>query len=156
MPKTAAPPVGVLASALRVAVVRLNRRLRYKVDNIDSAIATSGGCASVSMAQRAALFTLDRLGPMAPGALAAHEKVQPPSMTRVLAALEEKALVARRPHPSDGRQVIVELTRDGEALLEKEVRAREAWLCQQISGLPREDRETLQAAVEVINRLVDA
>lgn len=153
VPKTAAPPVGVLASALRIAVVRLNRRLRYRTDTTDPVAAAI--IAAVPMNQRAALSTLDRHGPMTPGALAAHEQVQPPSMTRVLVGLEERGLVTRRPHPTDGRQVIVAVTDAGEELLEREVRAREAWLCQRIKELPREDRETLAGAVEVINRLVD-
>lgn len=153
MPKTAAPPIGVLASALRIAVVRLNRRLRYRTDTTDPVAAAI--ITAVPMNQRAALSTLDRQGPMTPSSLAAHEQVQPPSMTRVLAGLEERGLVCRRPHPTDGRQVIVAVTDAGEELLEREVQAREAWLCQRITELSREDRETLTAAVEVINRLVD-
>lgn len=92
---------------------------------------------------------------MTPGELAAHEKVQPPSMTRVLASLEERGLVVRAPHPSDGRQVIVALTDAGTTLIE-EVRAREAWLSQRLKELSNKDRETLQAAIEVINKLIDA
>src|SRR6266508_2641752 len=93
VPRTAAPE-SVLASALRLAVVRLNRRMRAQ--RVDS---------SVTISQLAAMSTLDFHGPLTPGELAAHEKVQPPSMTRVLAGLEEMGLVARRPHPTDGRQV---------------------------------------------------
>jgi len=99
--------------------------------------------------------TLSRFGPMTPGALAAHEKVQPPSMTRVLAALEDRGLVQRAPHPTDGRQVIVALTDAGDTLIE-EVRAREAWLSQRLKELSTEDRETLRAAIEVIDKLIDS
>ena len=91
-----------LASALRLSVVRLNRRLRgQRADT------------SVTLTQLAALSTLKRHGALTPGELAAHEKVQPPSMTRVLAALDERGLVLRRPHPTDGRQALVELTAAG-------------------------------------------
>src|SRR6266545_333339 len=123
VPRTAAPE-SVLASALRLAVVRLNRRMRAQ--RVDS---------SVTISQLAAMSTLDFHGPLTPGELAAHEKVQPPSMTRVLAGLEEMGLVARRPHPTDGRQVIVELTAAGKQLCRDEVRRK---------------------AVEVINRMVES
>jgi DNA-binding MarR family transcriptional regulator len=99
--------------------------------------------------------TLIRFGPMTPGELAAHEKVQPPSMTRVLASLEERGLVARAPHPTDGRQVIVALTEAGTKLIE-EVRAREAWLSQRLKKLSNEDREILRAAIEVMDQLIDS
>jgi len=61
----------------------------------------------------------------------------------------------RAAHPSDGRQVIVALTDAGTTLVE-EVRAREAWLSQRLKELSTEDRETLRAAIEVINKLVDS
>lgn len=144
MSKTAAPPIGALSSSLRLAVVRLNRRLRSQRAD-----------PSVTLTHIAAMNTLDRFGPMTPGELAAHEKVQPPSMTRVLAALEQRQLVIRAPHPTDGRQVIVALTDAGTKLIE-EVRAREAWLSQRLKELPSEDRETLRAAIEVIDKLVDS
>jgi DNA-binding MarR family transcriptional regulator len=143
MPKTVMP-VGTLASSLRLAVIRLNRRLRSQ--RVDP---------SVTHTHIAAMNTLGGFGPMTPGELAAHEKVQPPSMTRVLASLEERGLVVRAPHPTDGRQVIVALTDAGTTLIE-EVRAREAWLSQRLKELSNKDRETLQAAIEVINKLIDA
>ncbi len=65
---------------------------------------------------------------MTPRELADHEKVQPPSMTRVLAYLEERGLVARSPHPTDGRQVVLNATDEGAALLADERRRKEAWL----------------------------
>ncbi|MGI9093857.1 MAG: MarR family winged helix-turn-helix transcriptional regulator [Mycobacteriales bacterium] len=136
---------GGLAGALRLSVVRLNRRLRSQ--RADT---------SVTLTQVAALSTLRHHGRMSPGALAAHEKVQPPSMTRVLAALEERGLVTRRAHPHDRRQAIVELTDVGTKIVDEEVRAREAWLCQRIQGIPEQDRQTLRAAVEVINRIVES
>jgi len=144
VPRTAAPE-SVLASALRLTVVRLNRRLRAQ--RADT---------SVTLTQLAAMSTLDSHGPQTPGALAAHEKVQPPSMTRVLAALEEKGLVLRQPHPTDGRQVIVELSPAGKRLCRDEVRLREAWLSRRVGELDLEDREVLRKAVDVINRMVES
>jgi DNA-binding MarR family transcriptional regulator len=132
-----------LASALRLSVVRLNRRLRaQRADQ------------TVTLTQLAALSTLKAHGPLTPGELAAYEKVQPPSMTRVLAALEERGLVDRSPHPSDGRQALVELTEAGRDLLDQEVRMREAWLSRRLAELTDEERAVLIAASELIDRLV--
>jgi DNA-binding MarR family transcriptional regulator len=132
-----------LASSLRLSVVRLNRRLRgQRADT------------TVTLTQLAALSTLKRHGALTPGELAAHEKVTPPSMTRVLAALEERELVSRRAHPTDGRQALVELTDAGRDLLHGEVRAREAWLARRLAELSDADREVLRAASAVIEKLV--
>jgi DNA-binding MarR family transcriptional regulator len=132
-----------LASSLRLSVVRLNRRLRgQRADT------------SVTLTQLAALSTLKRHGALTPGELAAHEKVQPPSMTRVLAVLEERGLVSRRPHPTDGRQALVELTDAGLDLLHGEVLAREAWLARRLAELSDEERDVLRAASDVIDKLV--
>jgi DNA-binding MarR family transcriptional regulator len=134
-----------LASALRLSIVRLNRRLRAQ--RADT---------SVTLTQLAALSTLKTHGALTPGELAAHEKVQPPSMTRVLARLEEHGLVSRRPHPTDGRQSVVELTTAGRELLAQEVRMREAWLARRLAELTAEEREVLRAASAVIDKLVTA
>lgn len=135
----------MLASALRLAVVRLNRRMRAQRAN-----------SAVTISQLAAMSTLDFHGPLTPGELAAHEKVQPPSMTRVLAGLEDIGLVRRQPHPTDGRQVIVQLTDAGKQLCRDEVRMREAWLSRRVAELDPEDREVLRRAVEVINAMVES
>jgi DNA-binding MarR family transcriptional regulator len=86
-----------LASKLRLAVVRLNRKLRAQ--RISD---------SVTLTQLSAMSALHKCGPLTPGQLAAKEGVQPPSMTRVIAALEALGYVERKPHPTDGRQAIVE------------------------------------------------
>lgn len=91
---------------------------------------------------------------MTPGALAAKERVQPPSMTRVISALSEMHLVNRDPHPTDGRQVIVSLADAGSALLQNENSAREAWMSQQLSGLDAEQLRVLTDAVTIMKQLV--
>jgi DNA-binding MarR family transcriptional regulator len=131
-----------LASRLRVAVVRLNRRLRAQ--SSDSVI---------TLSQISALSCLHKAGPMTPGELATREGVQPPSMTRVIAALEELGLVSRRAHPTDGRQAIVELTVAGHAKIEEEVSARERWLDHQLADLTEQERAELSHAAEVIDRI---
>ncbi|HEV2778182.1 MAG TPA: MarR family transcriptional regulator [Actinophytocola sp.] len=131
-----------LASRLRLAVVRLNRRLRAQRTST-----------SVTLTQFSALSSLKKCGPMTPGELAAKEVVQPPSMTRVIAALEELGYVSRRPHPTDGRQSIVELTESGLAYVLADISAREAWLDKRLAELSDAERDTLAEAAEIIDRM---
>jgi DNA-binding MarR family transcriptional regulator len=131
-----------LASRLRLAVVRLNRRLRAQRTS-----------SSVTLTQYSALSSLKKCGAMTPGELAAKEVVQPPSMTRVIAALEDSGYVSRRPHPTDGRQSIVELTESGDALVVADISAREAWLDKRLAELTDAERATLGEAAEIIDRM---
>ena len=131
-----------LAHDLRLAVMRFSRRLRNQ--RVDT---------SVTLTHLAALSTLKRHGPMSPGELAAHERVQPPSMTRVVVALEGMGLVTRTPHATDGRQVIIGLTPGADELLSAEARAREAWLSERLQELPPEEREVLREAAVIIDKL---
>jgi DNA-binding MarR family transcriptional regulator len=132
-----------LASDLSLAVVRLTRHLRGR--RVD---------AQVSLTQLSALATLARDGAMTPGNLAAREKVQPPSMTRVIASLVELGLVERAPHPTDGRQIIVTLSDAGHALIADETHAREAWMNERLSGLDESELKTLRDAVGIITAIV--
>jgi DNA-binding MarR family transcriptional regulator len=131
-----------LAHDLRLAVMRLSRRLRNQ--RVDT---------SVTLTHLAALSTLKQRGPMSPGELANHERVQPPSMTRVVVALEGMGLVTRTPHPTDGRQVVIELTPAAEDLLGAEARAREAWLTGHLQDLTPEERTVLREAAVIIDKL---
>lgn len=131
-----------LAGRLRLAVVRLNRRLRAQ-----------SGDSVITLSQLSALSTLSKCDSMTPGDLAAREGVQPPSMTRVIAALEGRGLVVRRPHPTDGRQAIVEVTQAGQERIDEEISARERWLDQQLRDLTEEERAVLSRATEIIDRL---
>jgi DNA-binding MarR family transcriptional regulator len=131
-----------LAHDLRLAVMRFSRRLRNQ--RVDT---------SVTLTHLAALSTLKRNGPMSPGELAAQERVQPPSMTRVVVALEGMGLVTRTPHPTDGRQVIIGLTPAAEELLTEEARAREAWLSGRLQELTAEERAVLREAAEIMEKL---
>lgn len=131
-----------LASRLRLAVVRLNRRLRAQRTG-----------QSATLTQISALSTLYKCGALTPGQLAAKEGVQPPSMTRVIAALEELGYVDRRPHPTDGRQAIVEVSEAGAAFVHEAISAREAWLDERLAELSAEERELLSRAAEIIDRM---
>jgi DNA-binding MarR family transcriptional regulator len=138
------PPASdtALASALRLAVMRLARRMRS--ERADS---------SLTLTQLAALATVERHGPLTPRELAAAERVQPPSMTRIAASLEAEGLLTRTDHPTDGRQVLLAISPAGIALLREDRRRREAWLAQRLRELEPEDREVLRRAAAVLDRL---
>lgn len=108
---------------------------------------------SLSATQYAALRTVSRRAAMTPGELAEHEKVQPPSMTRVIAALEERGLLTRSPHPTDRRQVVLSLTAAGDKLLKEERRRKEAWLAQRLAELTPEEQTILRQAAPILERL---
>ncbi len=135
-------PASQLSSELRNSVMRLARRLR--AERADS---------SLTLNQLATLATLDRHGPLTPGALAAHERVQPPSMTRILGALEERGLVERARHASDGRQQVVSLTDEALRMLREDRRRRDAWLACRLAELTPDERAALYAAAPVLDRL---
>jgi DNA-binding MarR family transcriptional regulator len=136
-----------LASSLRISVGRLARRLRVE--------RTVPGTAEpfLSDTQFAALASLEKHGTMSPGELAEHEKVQPPSMTRVIAALEEWQLVTRAAHPSDKRQVVLTVTTAGRDLVIKSRRRRDAWLARRLAELTPQERATLRAAAPILEKL---
>ena len=131
-----------LASELRMSVMRLTRRLRAERPDM-----------GLSLTQISALGTIDRHGPMTPREVADHERVQPPSMTRILAGLEERALIVRTAHPSDGRQQLVSMARAGHDLLREDRRRREAWLALRLVELTPQERAVLYAAVPIIDRI---
>lgn len=134
-----------LASALRLSVTRLARRMRN--ERTDT---------SLTLSQLAALATLERHGPLTPRELAAHEKVQPPSLTRIAAQLEASGLLSRTGHPTDGRQVLLAASDAGRALLREDRRRREAWLARQLADLPAEDLATLARAAALLDGLASS
>jgi DNA-binding MarR family transcriptional regulator len=74
----------------------------------------------------------------------------------VLTSLQDAGLVARAPHPSDGRQALVSVTPDGSALLREDRRRREAWLATQLAALDDDERALLRAAAPLLDRLASA
>lgn len=131
-----------LATALRVSLARLNRRLRRQ-----------GAAHPLTPTQFATLAAVERHSAITPGELAELEKVQPPSMTRVIAALEERGLLHRTPHPTDRRQVTVTVTEAGQTLLKEERRRKEAWLTRQLKELTPEERSILRQAAPILEKL---
>ncbi|MCK9875124.1 MarR family transcriptional regulator [Frankia sp. Ag45/Mut15] len=130
-----------LASALRLSVMRLSRRMRQERSS------------RLTPTQTSALASLERHGPMTLGEIAAHERVQPPSMTRVIAHLAIEGFVERRPHPTDGRQVIVEVTEHGRDLLADDRRRRDEWLTARLSQLSSEDLAALNQAASILDAI---
>jgi DNA-binding MarR family transcriptional regulator len=135
-----------LATALRISVSRLARRLRAERIAL-------GLQPDLSDTQLGALATLVNHGPMTPGELAEHEKVQPPSMTRVIAVLEDRSLVIRAPHSTDRRQVVLTVTDGGRDLVYQARRLREAWLARRLRELTPQERATLRAAAPILEKL---
>ncbi len=131
-----------LSSELRLSVMRLARRLRQQ--RTDETYTPS---------QLSALAALERAGSLTPGELAAAERVQPPSMTRVVAVLEQAGLVRRTAHATDGRLAVLSVTPDGTKLLAADRRRRDAWLTQRLRDLTTAELEVLRAAAPLIERL---
>lgn len=136
-----------LATAMRISISRLARRLRVE------RLGFGGTETALSDIQLAALAALERHDSMTPGELAEHEKVQPPSMTRVIAVLEERGLVRREPHATDRRQVILTVTDDGRDLVQRVRRRREAWLAQRLQELAPAERQVLRAAAPILEKI---
>jgi DNA-binding MarR family transcriptional regulator len=132
---------------MRISISRLARRLRVE------RLGLGGTETVVSDIQLAALAALARHDSMTPGELADHEKVQPPSMTRVIAVLEERGLVKREPHPTDRRQVILTVTGEGRDLVQRVRRRREAWLAQRLQELTPDERQVLRAAAPILEKI---
>jgi DNA-binding MarR family transcriptional regulator len=142
-PETAHRETGSpLAGDLRIAVMRLARRLRNERADVD-----------LTLTQLSALAALDRCGPTTPGHLASVERVQPPSMTRVLAGLHDRGLIERTPHPTDGRQVLVSATEEAKILLQADRRRREAWLAQRLATLDAAERRAVRDVLPILQSL---
>jgi DNA-binding MarR family transcriptional regulator len=136
---------------MRISISRLARRLR-----VEQRIGSGGPDPALSDIQLAALSALERHETMTPGELADYEKVQPPSMTRVIAVLEERGLVRRSAHPTDRRQVVLTVTDEGRALVDRVRRRKEAWLTLRMQELSPEEVEILRAAAPILEKLSQA
>ena len=136
------PDIAPLANELRLAIHRMTRRLRQQHPDDE-----------LTLTQLSALAIVWREGPLTAGDLAAREQVRPPSITRVVDGLEGLGVVRRRENPADGRQVLVEITPLGAQRMEEVVKARAAWLAQQLTTLSAKDCEVLAKAAAILNEL---
>jgi DNA-binding MarR family transcriptional regulator len=132
-----------VAHELRPVVMRLARSLRHvRDDSLD-----------LQTNQLSAMAVLLNDGDMLMGRLAATEKMQPPSMTRIVNGLEQRGYVARRPDPRDGRQCLVTLTQAGREVILANRRRRDEWLTVRIAELDPAEREVLRQAVAILAKV---
>ena len=131
-----------LAAELRVSLMKAARRLRAQKSD-----------AELSDAQYSVLAVIDRQGPSTPRTLATVERVQPPSMTKILAALSDRGLIHRATDPADGRQVIVDLTPLGRDSVRETRRRRNAWLAERLAELSEDERAVLASASQILRRI---
>ena len=132
-----------LASRLRVDLARVARRLRQAADS------------GLSPSQTSALATIERCGPMTPSELAAAERVQRPTVTRLLSRLEELRLITRTPDPADGRSTLLAVTADGSSLLASARTRKDVFLSERLAGLSAADRATLERAAELLEGMLE-
>jgi DNA-binding MarR family transcriptional regulator len=133
-----------LASRLRLTIARTARRLRQEAGT------------DLSPSLTAALATIGRHGPLTPSELAARERIQRPTATRLLARLEDAGLAARTRDPQDGRSSLVAVTPAGHALLEELRTRKTAFLAARLDSLGPEDRATLARATEILDGVLEA
>ncbi|KAB1904623.1 MarR family transcriptional regulator [Micromonospora sp. AMSO1212t] len=138
-------PPAQLAPQLRNAITRLNRRVRQ-----------ARPVGDLTVTQLSALTSLNLAGALTPRELADVERVQPPTMTKIVSKLEERGLVQRTPHPTDGRQVILAATEGGRAVLEQFDQARDEWLATRLAALTEDERETLRRAADILQGIARA
>ncbi|QNH11938.1 MarR family transcriptional regulator [Xanthomonas sp. SI] len=106
--------------------------------------------------QTVALAQLEKAGPMTTADLARAAALKPQSMGATLAGLERDGLIERRPHPTDGRQVLFALTADGVEARRKRSAAKQQWLLAAVAKLDPTEQQTLMAAAALIKRLGEA
>ena len=143
-PDTLLSPEPVVAE-LSLAIGQLVRRLRMEENP-----------GELTLSQITALARLDRSGAMTTADLARSEFVKPQSMGTTLADLEQEGLVRRRPHPTDGRQVLFELTAEGTEARRQRKIAKHEWLVTAMAKLGPAEQQTLVAAAALIKRLAES
>jgi DNA-binding MarR family transcriptional regulator len=109
----------------------------------------------LSLTESAVLARLGREGPATTAELARAEGMRPQSMSAVVATLEERGLIERKPHPSDGRQMNIALTEKGAAVRSSTNDLKRAWLAQATARLEDDDRRILTRAGDILKRLLE-
>jgi len=131
------------AQNLAASIARLNRRLRQERRS------------ELTPTQLSVLSVVRKIGPATPSAIAALERVQPPSITRTLTGLVDGGYALKSPDPHDGRQVQIKISALGETTLANERSRRDQWLARQLDELALEDRATLRQAAKIMRDLAD-
>jgi DNA-binding MarR family transcriptional regulator len=141
-PDAGLSPNDDVASRLRVAVNRLNRKLRQQ------------SLAGLSPAQASALGTVNRLRSPTLGELAAAELVQPPTVTRLVTSLESAGLVERETDGIDRRVVRVRITAEGRRNLQRIRTLKNAFLTRQLAALDPDELARAEALASLLEHLV--
>lgn len=142
-PATSRQPTEAEVTRLRLCVLRLARRLRQH---------TSHG---ITHSQLSALATVDRHGPLSLGELAQLENVQPPSISRIVAALEGDGFVERVAGEVDKRVALVQVTAKAKRELDTIRRERDAWLADRLLHLSKPEQKSVIHALPALERLLD-
>jgi DNA-binding MarR family transcriptional regulator len=137
------PPTTDVAAHLRLVLARAARRLRQEAGT------------GLSPSLGSALASIDRHGPLTASELAAIERVQRPTATRVLARLEELELIDRAPDPADRRSSLISTSAGGRALLRRQRSRKDRFLDRRLAALPAADVATLERAAAILERMLD-
>jgi DNA-binding MarR family transcriptional regulator len=132
-----------LAVRLRLAITRTSRRLRQEASQ------------GLSPSLTSALATVDTHGPLTPSELAARERVQRPTATRLIARLEELGVLQRAADPQDRRCSLLSVTPEGHALMEELRQRKTAYLAHRLEGLDSDERAALDRAAAILERLLE-
>lgn len=135
------PDTAALAHDLRIACMRVARRVRFDADN------------TMAPHQFSVLVRLDEQ-PRTLGELASIEQVSPPSMSRTVGQLVDLGYAVRHPDPDDGRLVRLSLTQEGTDVVRRERALRDAWMTARIEGLDTADRELLRRATDLLEEMM--
>jgi DNA-binding MarR family transcriptional regulator len=136
------PSIAEVAGHLRLVVARTARRLRQEAG------------ADLSPSMISALASIDRHGPVTPSELAAHERVQRPTITRVLARLEELELIERASDPADRRSSLISACAEGRTLLRRQRSRKDQYLVRRLETLDADDVATLERAAAILERML--
>jgi DNA-binding MarR family transcriptional regulator len=140
---TSTSTVTEAANRLRLTVMRLSRRLRQQEEG------------PITPSQVSALHSIEKFGPVTLGELAAAERVQPPSMTRIVAALEEHGYVVREVDAADRRVSRLHLTAQGRRTIERGRSRRTAFLAARLKRLAPDDLATLERALPLLEAMLE-
>ena len=132
--------VSSLAGELRLACMRISRRVRYESTD------------TIAPHHFSVMCRLEE-GARTPGELADIERVSAPSMTRTVAGLVERGWVERAADPTDRRQVILTLTDEARQLLRDTRRKRDAWMVVRVARLDPEEQAVLQQAARILAKV---
>lgn len=139
------PDAEALGADFMSALAQLVRKLRSEANPRE-----------LNLSQMGTLAHLERHGATTTADLARVEAMKPQSMKAILASLEEDGLVERRPHPTDGRQILFVLTAAGAAERKRRSIAKRAWLLAALATFEPEEMQTLAASIPLIKRLAEA